>query len=231
MTHTKKTSGVIGVLLSLLLVVACSSPTPAPTQIPTSTPTLDLNPVRTEAAATVWAQVTQNLALTPSPTYTPSPTLTATPTLQPQQVGALPGVTVTLSLATPVTPTLNLAQWVSQSIADETVFAPNTTFTITWVLKNVGKSSWTAGYMLRFFSGEIMGAPKEIVLDHEVRPGETAEFAIRMKTPSTPGDYRTDWVMATEGRSNFKESIYLKITVALPPTATRAPTIAPTATP
>ena len=56
MAHALKTIGVIGICLGLFLLSACSTPAP------TSTPTLDLDPFRTEVAATVLAQVTQEIA-------------------------------------------------------------------------------------------------------------------------------------------------------------------------
>jgi hypothetical protein len=58
-----------------------------------------------------------------------------------------------------------------------------------------------------------------------------------MKAPTTPGEYRSDWVLATDAKGNFKEPVFLIITVPEPatatptaPPATATPTIAPTAT-
>ncbi len=75
MTRTKNTIAMIGIWLGLLLTSACNASTP------TSTPTADLNPLRTEVASTVLAQVTRDLALTPSATPIPSPTVTPVPSL------------------------------------------------------------------------------------------------------------------------------------------------------
>jgi hypothetical protein len=218
MAHEKRTLSGIGVLLSLLWLAACSS------QVPTSTPTLDQNPLRTEVAATVLAQVTRALALTPS--VTPLPTLTATnlptsthsPTASPS-----PTATITLSSGTPTAGTENQAQWVSQTIADDTTFAPGETFTMTWRLKNTGTSTWNAGYLLRYYSGETFGAPKEIALGREVLPGQEIDISIQMRAPTNPGTYRSDWVMSSENRSNFKEAVFLRIKVAKPVTPTPTP--------
>jgi hypothetical protein len=218
MAHEKRTLSGIGVLLSLLWLAACSS------QVPTSTPTLDQNPLRTEVAATVLAQVTRARALTPS--VTPLPTLTATnlptsthsPTASPS-----PTATITLSSGTPTAGTENQAQWVSQTIADDTTFAPGETFTMTWRLKNTGTSTWNAGYLLRYYSGETFGAPKEIALGREVLPGQEIDISIQMRAPTNPGTYRSDWVMSSENRSNFKEAVFLRIKVAKPVTPTPTP--------
>jgi hypothetical protein len=215
MANKIRTLSVIGVTLSLLWLAACS-----PT-VPTSSPTLDLNPIRTEVAATVLAQVTRDLALTPSITPLPSITATTPPTLTPSlTVSPSPSETVTLSSGTPTTVTVNQAQWVSQSIADDTVFKPGEAFTMTWTLKNTGTSTWTTGYLLRFFAGNTFGAPKEIPISRAVTPGGEIDIAIQMKAPTIPGSYRTDWVMSTENRANFKEPVYLKIKVAAPVTPT-----------
>ena len=223
MAHTKKTIAVIGVWLGLFLLSACSAATP------TSTPTLDLNPIRTQVASTVLAKVTQDLALTPSATLIPSPTGTLGASSTPAQtVTASTGPQATLASGTPGETTTDLAEWVSQSVADGTVFAPGETFTVNWRLKNVGTSTWTVSYRFRFYSGNAFGAPQEILLGQEVPPGEMVDISVPMKAPTTLGDYRSDWVMSDEFRSNFKEPVFLEITVARP--ATPTPTVAATST-
>jgi hypothetical protein len=218
MTRTKKTLPIIGLLLSLLGLAACS---PA---APTSTPTLDLNPLRTQVAGTVFAQVTRDLALTPSETPLPIPTATNLPTSTPGITASpSPNAAVTLSSGTPQAATTNQDQWVSQSIADDTIFAPGQTFTMTWRLKNTGTSTWTAGYLLRYYSGNAFGAPKEIAIGKEVLPGGEIDINVAMKAPAILGSYRTDWVMSNETRTNFKEPVFLKIKVATPVTSTPTP--------
>jgi len=222
MSHTKMIAA-IAVGLVFLLLSACSSAV-----TPTSAPTVDLNAHSTQVASTVLAQVTHDLALTPSITPVPS----ATATLEPS---ATPAVTTTsspvpLGSGTPGITTTDQAEWVSQSVADGTVLAPGETFTITWTLRNVGSSTWTTFYLLRYYSGNTFGASKEIFLDKEVFPSQTVDISIEMKAPTTVGEYRTDWVMANELRSNFKEPVFLEITVAKPATPTPTATATPTAT-
>jgi hypothetical protein len=224
MARTKKKIAMIGIWLGLLLLSACNTSTP------TSTPTIDLNPFRTEVASTVLAQVTQAVALTPSTTPVPSPTATLAPSSTPAQPTTTSnGTQATLASETPGTPTADLAEWVSQSVADGTVFAPGEAFTITWRLKNAGTSTWTPAYLFRFYSGNAFGAPQEILLGREVAPGETVEISISMEAPTALGDYRSDWVMSNELRSNFKQPVYLEITVARPATVTPTTTAMATA--
>ena len=219
MVITSKSIGIIGALLILLGLAGCSSATP------TIMPTIDTNSLRTEVAATVLAQVTQDLALTPLVTSPPAPTATIPPTSTPTQASTDPstevvGVTVTLSSLTAEAETENKAEWVSQSITDKTVFAPGETFTMTWRLKNTGTSTWAANYILRFFSGDPFGSPEEAPLNREVPPGETVDIILEMKAPARPGTYTSVWVMSTADRSNFNEPVYLEIEVAGPATPT-----------
>ena len=229
MSKTMKMITVVGVGLALLLVSACGG-----AATPTSAPTVDLNAHSTQVASTVWAQVTRDLALTPSATLIPSPSATLEPSpTSGQTATASPNPQATLASGTPGTPgteTIDRAEWVSQTVEDGTVFGPGEAFIITWTLKNTGTSVWTGSYLLRFFSGNAFGAPDEIFLDRDVAPGDTIDIAIPMKAPTTPGDYRSDWVMANELRGNFKEPVYLEITVARPATATPTATVTPTAT-
>lgn len=205
----------IGVLLSLLWLAACS---PA---VPTAAPTQDPNLIHTEVAGTVRAAVTQTLAAIPSATPLPIPTTAIPPTFTPGVTASpSPSATVALSSGTPNAGTDNRAQWVSQTIADDTIFAPGASFTMTWRLKNVGPSTWKAGYMLRYYSGESFGAPKEVTIGQEVPPGGEIDISVNMKAPTKTGTYRSDWVMATELRGNFKEPVYLRIKVATTPTPT-----------
>lgn len=229
MAHEMKTIAVIGICLGFFLLSACAPSAPA------STPTPDQNPFRTEIAATVLAQVTRDLSLTPSATPVPSLTATQAPTetavsTQAQTDTVTPGPEATLFSGTPGTATDDLAEWVSQSIADGTVFAPGETFTIVWTLKNAGKSTWTPFYLLRFYSGDVFGAPEEIFLDRDVLPGETIDIVIPMTAPTALGEYRSDWVMGNPSRSNFKEAVYLEIAVANPATSTPTATVTPTLT-
>ena len=225
MTSQNRKFSIIVLLLSLLWLAACSP------VAPTSAPTQDLNPVRTEVAATVLAQVAQQLALTPSVTPFPSPTETLRPSSTPDFTPTTPpNATEILASGTASALANNKAQWVSQSIVDNTVFAPGATFTMVWRLKNTGTSTWTQGYMLRYFSGDAFGAPKEILLDQEVLPGGEVEITANMKAPTTPGTYRSDWVMADACRASCKEPVFLKIIVATTPTPTATrPTPTPTA--
>ncbi len=195
-------TGLLAVMLILLTACGAATPTAAPTQ--------DLNPIRTEVAATVLAQVPQLCAMTPTVTPTVTSTPTATASLTPTQTPTGGDLTGT------VTAGPDKAKWVSQTVADGTRFAPGASFNMTWRIQNVGTTTWTVNYRLRFYSGNAFGAPNEIPLDREVGPGETVDITIPMKAPAQTGEYRSDWVMSNELLRNFNEPVYLKIVVATP---------------
>lgn len=218
-----KSPGKMIMLLGLLLLTACGAqPTPA------AQPTPDLNLLRTEVAATVLAQVPQICALTPTATLPP----TATATITPQPTATFTATVETTQVTGTVDAAiLDKAEWVSQSIQDGTRFTPGQTFTMTWQIRNVGPTTWTAGYRLRFYSGNAFGAPNEVALGRDVLPNETVDITVEMKAPSTEGEYRSDWVMSNETRRNFNQPVFLKIVVAkatATPTATA--TVPPTET-
>jgi hypothetical protein len=222
MQNIRRAIAVIGASLSLIGLAACIPATP------TIAPTIDTNPLRTQVAATVFSQVTQDLALTPSATPLPTATATLPPTTTPTLAATEPSeeeadLTATLSISTPEEGSENKAEWVSQSIADKTTFAPGETFTMTWTLENTGSTTWTPDYVFRFFSGDTFGAPREVLLNQEVPTGETVDIVLPMKAPAGPGTYTSVWVMSTAERSNFKEPVFLEIVVPQPATNTPAP--------
>ncbi len=221
MTKTAHTVGRILLLASLLLLTACNVPTA------NLTPTVDPNAIATSAAATVWAQVTQNLALTPSATITPIPTETTLPTETMTPTLGTPQPTVAAgTLSSTQLP--DQALYISQSITDKTAFKPGTKFTMIWRLRNIGSTTWTPNYKLRFYSGNNFSAPKEIVLKKEVKPLEEVEISVDMTAPSRAGSYRSDWVMSNAFGLNFNMPVFLEIVVA---SGTAAPTETTTPTP
>src|SRR5581483_10995728 len=114
--------------------------------------------------------------------------------------GTIPTSTPVVSTSTPVPPTstsgCDRAQFVSDvTIPDGTVFPPNTTFTKTWRLKNVGTCTWTTSYQLVFQSGNQMGAPDSVFLPQTVVPGQIVDLSVILTSPSVAGSYRGYWLL------------------------------------
>ncbi len=86
----------------------------------------------------------------------------------------------------------------AQFIADVTVpdgaaYAPGTTFTKTWRLKNIGTCTWTTSYSLVFASGNQLGASAAVSLPSSVAPGQTVDISVNMTAPGTNGHYKGYW--------------------------------------
>lgn len=117
---------------------------------------------------------------TPSPTvfYTPMPTFTPIPK---DQAGFVKDVT----------------------IPDDTVMAADTNFTKTWRLKNIGQTTWTSDYEVVFSSGNAMGSSAAKKLAATVKPGETIDISLDLKSPSTSGKYTGEWMLRTPAGKLF----------------------------
>lgn len=115
--------------------------------------------------------------------------VTSTPTL----TGTPPTSTPTQS-ATPVPWACDRAQFVADvTVPDGTTYQPNTSFSKTWRLKNVGTCVWS-NYSLMFDSGEKMGGPDSAVIPATVAPGQTVDITISLTAPATTGGlYRGYW--------------------------------------
>ena len=89
------------------------------------------------------------------------------------------------------------------TVPDYTVFAPNTAFTKTWRLKNVGTCTWTTSYKLVWVSGSPIGATYPVALATSVAPGQTVDVSANMVAPSTAGTYQGNWMLQNASGTNF----------------------------
>jgi hypothetical protein len=227
MRKSKKIYLMVVVLAALLLLTACS----ASNRSLTSTHS-EADTVRTSAASTANARLTEIGPRAVEPTTTPYATRTMT--VEPSAtVPGLPTHTAqpAATATNPASP--DVAEWVSQTPADYTTVAPGTAFKMTWTIRNVGKSTWTPAYQLRFFANNPLGGPPAINFSKDVPPGDTIDLSVDMIAPATPGDYHSIWVMTSDKTGNFYP-IDIHIKVSSDPAATQAPTTLapePTSTP
>lgn len=195
------------VVLSLLLgLAACNLPATNPT--PTSNPEI----IFTAAAQTVEAQLTQSAMLnlpssTPAPTDTPAAEApTSTPAIPPSPT-PIPSATFT------PTPPCDRAKFIADvTVPDDTEFAPNTTFTKTWRIQNIGSCTWTTAYALVFDRGDSMSGPASQPLAGEVAPGQTVDISVNLKAPALVGDYTGYWKLRNAAGVLFAQ-VWVKIKV------------------
>jgi hypothetical protein len=203
-------------------------------------PSADPNMLVTYAAQTISARQTfgaletKIIELTKRPTQAPiiitatPPAASATPvptrTLLPSQT-AIPSATLAPSQTTAPTSAIpcNLARFVDDiTIPDNTVIAPEASFTKTWRLQNRGSCTWTTGYALAFASGYQMSAPSTVKLTESVAPGEYTNLSVKLTAPKTTGSYTGYWHLRNPDGVTFgtgasgTAGFYVKIKVAVP---------------
>ncbi len=226
MFRTAKIVWLIVTATGMLTLAACSPGSQA-------APTIDANTVYTQAAGTVMAQLTQAAALTPSATATTAPSNTPEPTKaveQPSAQAPLPTLATTpipVASATKALPA-DRAEYLGQGVADNTKFDPGANFTMMWKFKNTGATTWTTSYLMRFYTGDQLGAPATVKFPKEVKPGDTVELSVNMRTPNNAGSYNSIWVLTNADGLNFSTLFNLQIQVGSLPTSTN--TSAPAAT-
>ena len=180
-----RTKAILFMLVCLALVVtACTSPAQKQSVISTA------------VAQTLQAEPTDIPLL---PTNTPDTSLTPLPTLT---QAITPTSEATLSSA-PSDPNCVHAELVSEYPPDRTVFRPDTSFTKTWTIKNVGTCTWDTSYQLIFWSGEMMGGATYYNLPEFVAPGDDVPISILLTSPSAEGIYTGYWRLKTPWNAVF----------------------------
>jgi len=210
-------------ILTSLVLVALSACTLGQADQPTPTP-VDLNAVKTSAAATAFVELTKiaaavpptstaTLPVTDTPTQSQTNTLEpGAPTLTPTQTqlvigGATDSATVTaIPSFTPLSsgggtggPVCKNAAFNGDiTIPDGTVFKPWEKFTKAWSVKNTGTCRWDEGF---YFAG-VEGPPSMTAHPYYFRtqkdfigPGESVNIYIDMYAPGDPGNYVAHWHM------------------------------------
>jgi hypothetical protein len=206
-------AGLLIIVLSILMVSCGSRPTPEPT--------VDVNVLATNAAQTIEARFTETALAkptdTPQPTYTPvsyTPTTSSAPITLPTAgtggsvsiptIAQQPTAIVNLPTAT-LSAVGDKAVWADQSIKDGTHFAPGESADLTWYITNVGTTTWTTDYSVRFFTGTnfAKAGNTRYYLPKPVAPQETGQVTIDIVAPTTPGEYKMAWVLSNAEDHNF----------------------------
>lgn len=192
------------------LLAGCSSPTAtvaptvAPTAAATAAATVDLQPtfnaIKTQSAATIIANLTQNApsatSVTPATaTKPPLPTATPAPSSTP-----LPRATATATavlIPWTLVPTQAAYSCIVTDYSPKTTvsYPPSSNFDVQWVVKNTGTQRWLASETdFRYVDGEKMQKKGDIVdLKTDVAPNESYTVGIDMVAPTATGTYRITW--------------------------------------
>jgi hypothetical protein len=195
------------VLIAFLLIaalVACNFPERS------SEPTKDLAQIviQTQTAIAVRQFLT---ATTPPQQDVPSPS-SATPTPNPGTSTPTPTQTPSPT-ATQLPDCKDKADFISETIPDETVLNPGAPFMKTWVLKNAGTCTWTPDYSLVLVQGESMSGSNPLPFGQTVVPGNTIELKLSQIAPSDPGEHAGYWKLHNTKGQDFG-NLWVKITVS-----------------
>jgi len=220
----------LAILAGIMLLIGCGGLAPNPTSGSTTAPTIDLNIVRTEAAQTVVAQITQEAAANPTNTTAPTeipPTETARPSPTEVQPLVVPPTETPMVVFTatatrkPVTfvpsPTssyVDQATWISNTPADGAIFKPSTDFDAVWTLKNTGRRDWNKEFYYHWTGGNLKGALQDLYfINGPVKVNDTVKLIVDMIAPKEPGRYTTYWELVNDDGVGFFK-FYLVIVVA-----------------
>jgi hypothetical protein len=230
----------VTLMLAGVVLVGCN----LPNQASDATPTLDT----TQAYQTVQARLTEAIARSPSPTVTssPSPIPSATATQNPAEVTPSP-TTGAVSTAAPSATSsggqsscdaASPGSPIDVTVPDDTVMAPEQSFSKTWRLKNAGTCTWNSDYAVVYFSGDRMGASDRVPLTGSVAPGETVDLTVDMVAPVESGTYQGNWKLRNANNQLFGIGsgeglpFYVRIVVGsgvtLTPTGSPSQTATPT---
>ena len=74
-----------------------------------------------------------------------------------------------------------------------TTIQPQESFTMSWVLKNTGTTTWKTTYGLQYVSGTLSTNHNEIPCLVNVSPGQSYSFFLPMVAPQMIGSYQEQW--------------------------------------
>jgi hypothetical protein len=229
MTKKNLLAGLIFLVAGSILIAACSAqqPTAAPTvdanmiytqAAQTVQAGLAQTPVPPTSAPTeaqaATATMDPNIALALTATAQSILPGGATPTLAAGQPTPTTGAGATATLVVLPTATKAVvnpqpntkgdkAELIGQSPADGSNVSKSATFNVALTFKNTGTTTWTNKYALKFFAGDRMGSPTDVVMTKDVKPGDTIVLQFPMKASDQKGSKRTIWVLQNPDAVNF----------------------------
>ena len=183
----------------------------------------------TRAAQTVAMMITGLAMQQPSPTPTAfampegAPSATTGPTVTPTAVatvafptntpavrrstynGSTPTTDATSLLTRTITTRCNAAffEGYAPPVYENSEVAAGSTFTLTWVIRNVGTCTWYPSYLLYWHSGARMECPAYFFLSEVIAPNQTLFLSVTLKAPDDPGKYYQRWYFRDPADAQF----------------------------
>jgi hypothetical protein len=93
-----------------------------------------------------------------------------------------------------------LAEFVSETIPDYTLFAPGEKFKKSWTIRNIGWCNWKEDFYVFFDEGDdLKGPPAKLLVPTggKVKPGETVTITLLLTAPKVAGNYMATYKIAT----------------------------------
>lgn len=120
------------------------------------------------------------------------------------------------------------AVFLRDKVQDGTIFAPNSVFQQTWVLRNEGNVAWPAGCSVKFVGGDYMGhvdsnhpagiselvsASESTVCYAPLAPGQEFPFTVLLRTPARAGKLVSYWRLTTPDGLKFGHRLWCDVNV------------------
>lgn len=184
MTHPAQT------IAMMITELAMQQPSPSPTALalPNEAPTATTGPTVTRTAiATV--QFATNTPRMRRSTYS----------------GSTPTTDAASLLTRTLTNRCNAAYFVGDvaPIFENTEVKIGSTFTKTWVIRNVGTCTWYPSYLLYWHSGARMEGPAYIDFPEVVPPNGNLFLLVTLVAPDEPGKYYQRWYIRDPNYTQF----------------------------
>ncbi len=101
------------------------------------------------------------------------------------------------------------------AVKDGTVFAPGSSFTKVWRMRNSGTAPWGDGYKLVRIDGLSLGAPASIPVP-ACPPGQTVDLAVPFVVPPEPATCTSRWQLVDPTGKRFGQPVWTTIKVQAP---------------